>query len=96
MKKTKDKVKTNWSYNEALDIYNRPFNDLLYQAQTIHRKNFKNNKIQMSTLLSVKTGSCPEDCAYCPQSAHHNTSLKKEKLIRSRESIEDLFKGCDV
>ena len=81
MKKTKDKVKTDWSFNEALEIYNRPFNDLLYQAQTIHRKNFKNNKIQMSTLLSVKTGSCPEDCAYCPQSAHYNTDLKKEKLI---------------
>ena len=88
MKKTKDKVKTDWSYQEALKIYNMPFNDLLYQAQTIHRENFKNNKIQMSTLLSVKTGSCPEDCAYCPQSAHHNTNLEKEKLI-SIEKVKE-------
>ena len=88
MKKTKDKVKTDWSFNEALEIYNIPFNDLVYQAQTIHRENFKNNKIQMSTLLSVKTGSCPEDCAYCPQSAHHNTDLEKEKLI-SIEKVKE-------
>lgn len=88
MKKTKDKVKTEWSLDDALQIYNKPFNDLLYQAQTIHRKNFKNNKIQMSTLLSVKTGSCPEDCAYCPQSAHHNTDLEKEKLI-SLEKVKE-------
>ncbi len=88
MKKTKDKIKTNWSLEKALVIYNMPFNDLLYQAQTIHRENFKNNKIQMSTLLSVKTGSCPEDCAYCPQSAHHNTNLEKEKLI-SIEKVKE-------
>ena len=88
MKKTKDKVKTEWSLDDALQIYNKSFNDLLYQAQTIHRKNFKNNKIQMSTLLSVKTGSCPEDCAYCPQSAHHNTNLEKEKLI-SLEKVKE-------
>ena len=79
MEKTKDNIKTNWTLNEVLSIYNKPFNDLLYKAQTVHRNNFNNNKVQMSTLLSVKTGSCPEDCAYCPQSAHHNTKLKKEK-----------------
>ena len=81
MKKTKDKIKLKWTFDKALKIYNSPFNDLLFEAQNIHRKNFKNNEIQMSTLLSVKTGSCPEDCSYCPQSAHHNTGLKKEKLI---------------
>ena len=81
MKKTKDNIKTNWTFNEVLKIYNKTFNDLLFEAQSIHRNNFKNNQIQMSTLLSVKTGSCPEDCAYCPQSAHHNTNLEKEKLI---------------
>ena len=90
MKKTKDKVKTSWNLQKALKIYNKPFNDLLFQAQKIHRRNFKNNKIQMSTLLSVKTGSCPEDCAYCPQSAHHNTNLEKEKLI----SIEKVKKAA--
>ncbi len=81
MKKTKFNIKNKWSFNKAEKIYNMPFSDLIYKAQTIHRKNFTSNKIQLSTLLSIKTGSCPEDCAYCPQSAHHNTGLKKEKLI---------------
>ena len=80
MKKTKDNIRSNWTFNEVLEIYNKSFNELLYEAQTIHRNNFNNSKIQMSTLLSVKTGSCPEDCAYCPQSAHHSTNLEKKKL----------------
>ena len=81
MKNTKFNIRNDWSFNEAQEIYNKPFNDLIYEAQTIHRKNFSYNEVQMSTLLSIKTGSCPEDCSYCPQSAHHNTNLKKEKLI---------------
>ena len=81
MKKTEFNIKNKWSLEKAKKIYDMPFNNLLYEAQTIHRKNFASNKIQLSTLLSIKTGSCPEDCAYCPQSAHHNTNLKKEKLI---------------
>ena len=93
MKKTKDKIKTNWTFKEALKIYNKSFSELLYQAQTIHRDNFNNNRVQMSTLLSVKTGSCPEDCAYCPQSAHHNTGLKKEKLI-SLEKVKEAAKNA--
>ena len=88
MKKTKDNIRSNWTFNEALKIYNKSFNELLYKAQTIHRNNFSNSKVQMSTLLSVKTGSCPEDCAYCPQSAHHNTNLEKEKLI-SLEKVKE-------
>jgi len=88
MKNTKTKIKNNWTYQEAFEIYNMPFNDLIYKAQTIHRKNFKSNEVQLSTLLSVKTGSCPEDCSYCPQSAHHNTGLKKEKLI-SLEKVKE-------
>ena len=81
MKNTKTNIKNNWTYDEAFKIYSMPFNDLIYKAQTIHRENFKSNEVQLSTLLSVKTGSCPEDCSYCPQSAHHNTGLKKEQLI---------------
>ena len=80
MKKTKT-IRHNWKTNEIKKLFNLPLNDLLYKAHTIHRKNFKNNEIQLSTLLSIKTGSCPEDCAYCPQSAHHNADLEKEKLI---------------
>ena len=88
MKNTKTKIKNNWTYQEAFEIYNMPFNDLIYKAQTIHREHFKSNEVQLSTLLSVKTGSCPEDCSYCPQSAHHNTELKKEKLI-SLEKVKE-------
>ena len=90
MKNTKTNIKNNWTYQEAFEIYSMPFNDLIYKAQTIHRKNFKSNEVQLSTLLSVKTGSCPEDCSYCPQSAHHNTGLKKEKLI----SLEKVKKAA--
>ena len=93
MKKTKDNIRSNWTFNEVLKIYNKSFNELLYEAQTIHRNNFNNSKIQMSTLLSVKTGSCPEDCAYCPQSAHHNTNLEKEKLINIKKVKEAAIKA---
>ena len=81
MKKTKNNLKNKWDLKKALKIYNLPFNDLIYKAQKVHRQNFSKNEVQLSTLLSIKTGSCPEDCSYCPQSAHHNTGLKKEKLI---------------
>ena len=81
MKKTKNNSKNRWDLKKALKIYNLPFNDLIYKAQKVHRQNFSKNEVQLSTLLSIKTGSCPEDCSYCPQSAHHNTGLKKEKLI---------------
>lgn len=70
---------------EALEIYNLPFNDLLFKAHQIHRENFDPNKIQVSTLLSIKTGACPEDCKYCPQSAHYNTDIKKEPLLQLEE-----------
>ena len=93
MKKTKDNIRSNWTLNEVLKIYNKSFNELLYEAQSIHRNNFNNSKVQMSTLLSVKTGSCPEDCAYCPQSAHHNTNLEKEKLINIEKVKEAAIKA---
>lgn len=62
-------------------ILSLPLNDLIYKAQTIHKKSFPKLDIQLASLLSIKTGSCPEDCKYCPQSAHYNVNLKKEKLI---------------
>lgn len=74
-------VKKTWQLHEILEVYSQPFNDLLFEAQTIHREHHNPNMIQASTLLSIKTGACPEDCAYCPQSAHHNTGLDKEKLL---------------
>jgi len=74
-------VKKTWQLQELLEIYSRPFNDLLFEAQSVHREHHNPNMVQASTLLSIKTGACPEDCAYCPQSAHHNTGLEKEKLL---------------
>lgn len=70
-----------WSKEDIQALYDKPFMDLLYQAHSVHRQHFNPNKIQLSTLLSIKTGACPEDCKYCPQSGHYNTGLKKEKLM---------------
>ncbi len=64
-----------------------PFNDLIYQAQQVHRSNFDANKVQLSTLLSIKTGGCSEDCAYCPQSARYNTDVENEKILALDEVI---------
>ncbi|WP_410519824.1 biotin synthase BioB [Candidatus Mesenet endosymbiont of Phosphuga atrata] len=81
-------VKKEWSFAEADQIFNLPFPELIYKAQTVHRQHFNPKKIQVSTLLSVKTGSCPENCSYCPQSAHYQTGLKKEPLLEITEVIE--------
>lgn len=67
--------------DSILEIYARPFNDLIFAAQQVHRQHFEPNTIQCSTLLSIKTGGCPEDCGYCSQSVHHQTSLKSEALM---------------
>ncbi|MBM6551233.1 biotin synthase BioB [Marinomonas ostreistagni] len=66
-----------------------PFMDLLFHAQTVHRANFAPNQVQVSTLLSIKTGACPEDCKYCPQSGHYNTELEKEKLMEVQKVLEE-------
>ena len=66
-------LRHDWTRAEIAKIFAQPFNDLIFQAQTTHRRHFDANEVQMSTLLSVKTGGCPEDCAYCPQSVHHET-----------------------
>ena len=70
-----------WTQDEVLALFRLPFNDLIFQAQTVHRAHFNANEVQISTLLSIKTGGCPEDCAYCPQSAHFDTGLKSERLM---------------
>jgi biotin synthase len=76
-----------WSYASAIKFFSLPFSELMYQAQTIHRENFNPKIIQISTLLSIKTGSCPENCSYCPQSAHYQTGLKKEPLMDITEVV---------
>ncbi|MDK1376562.1 MULTISPECIES: biotin synthase BioB [unclassified Sinorhizobium] len=79
--------------SEAKKIYNLPFNDLLYRAQTVHRANFNPNAVQMSRLLSIKTGGCAEDCGYCSQSAHYPTGLKASKLMDVERVIAEARKA---
>ncbi|MBM3579328.1 MAG: biotin synthase BioB [Alphaproteobacteria bacterium] len=73
---------------EVLELFSLPFNDLLFKAAEIHRQFHDPNKVQISTLLSIKTGSCPENCKYCPQSAHYNTGLAKESLMEVDKIVE--------
>ncbi|CDX35971.1 biotin synthase [Mesorhizobium sp. SOD10] len=85
-----------WTREEAQAIYDQPFNDLLFRAQTIHRENFDPNRVQLSRLLSIKTGGCPEDCGYCSQSAHHETGLKASKLMEVQRVIAEARKARDA
>ena len=80
-------LRHDWSVEEIEALFALPFNDLMFQAQTIHRANFDANRVQVSRLISIKTGSCPEDCSYCPQSAHYATGLEKEKLMAVEEVV---------
>jgi biotin synthase len=73
---------------EVLALYAKPLNDLLYLAASVHRANFDANAVQISTLLSIKTGGCPENCSYCPQSVHFDTGLKAEKLMSCADVVE--------
>ena len=75
------------SLKDIEKLYHLPFNDLIYQAQTVHRQNHDPNKIQVSTLMSIKTGGCPEDCKYCSQSIKYNTDVEIEKLLTVDEVI---------
>ncbi|MFV0284298.1 MAG: biotin synthase BioB [Castellaniella sp.] len=70
-----------WSVQAILDLFAQPFNDLLLQAQTVHRAHHQANAVQQSSLLSIKTGTCPEDCAYCPQSSRHQTEVEPAPLM---------------
>ncbi|MBV1787001.1 biotin synthase BioB [Marinobacterium sp. D7] len=74
-------VRHDWTEDEVRALFELPFNDLLFRAQSVHRQHFDPNQVQVSTLLSIKTGSCPEDCKYCPQSAHYDTGLEKQRLM---------------
>jgi biotin synthase len=80
-------VRTDWTLEEARAIYQAPFADLMFHAQRVHRASFKANRVQVSTLLSVKTGACPEDCKYCPQSVRYDTGLDREELLQVDEVV---------
>jgi len=79
-------IRTDWTYEEIEEIYNTPLLDLIYRAATVHREHHDTGEVQVCTLLSVKTGGCPEDCAYCPQSARYQTGVEAEKML-DREVI---------
>jgi biotin synthase len=80
-------LKNNWTIREVSEIYHQPLLELVYQAATIHREHHTAGEVQVCTLLSVKTGGCPEDCAYCPQAARYQTNVKAHKLMEVEEVL---------
>jgi biotin synthase len=82
-------LRHDWTRAEILALFAQPFNDLMYAAQQTHRAHFDPNAVQISTLLSIKTGACPEDCAYCPQSAHYKTELNIERLLPLEDVLNE-------
>ncbi|MGG6893064.1 MULTISPECIES: biotin synthase BioB [Rhizobium] len=82
-----------WTSEAARDLYELPFNDLLFRAHSVHRENFDPNLVQLSKLLNIKTGGCPEDCGYCSQSAFHNSNVKATKLMDTATVIAEAQKA---
>ena len=82
------RAKSDWRIEEVAALFELPFNELLFAAQWVHRHHFNANVVQVSTLLSIKTGACPEDCAYCPQSVRYNTGLQQEDLLDLKQVLE--------
>lgn len=83
-------LRHDWRVSEAQALLDRPFMDLLFEAQQVHRQHHSANEVQISTLLSIKTGACPEDCKYCPQSARYQTGVKREQLL----AVEQVLKAA--
>jgi len=94
-------VRYNWTKEEIAEIYHRPLLDLVYEAATVHRENKDYSEVQISSLISIKTGGCPEDCAYCPQAARYNTGVdihaimpKKKLLLRHKKPKPAVHRDC--
>ncbi len=83
-----EEARTNWNKEDILEVYNTPLLELVYKAQQIHRKYHTPNEVQVSSLISIKTGGCPEDCAYCPQAARYHTDIDVHKLMEVKEVKE--------
>ena len=81
-------IRNNWTFSEIQEIYHQPLLELMYQAATVHRNFNQTGEVQVCTLLSVKTGGCSEDCAYCPQAARYHTNVKAHKLLKVDEVLE--------
>jgi biotin synthase len=82
-----------WTSEAAWSLYQLPFNDLLFKAQSIHRQHFNRNRVQLSKLLNIKTGGCAEDCGYCSQSSHHSTGLSASKLMEVEKVVAEARKA---
>lgn len=82
-----EQIRHDWTSEEIEKIYNLPFPELIYRAQTVHRRHHRTDRIQGCQLLSIKTGGCPEDCAYCPQSAHYKTEVEREKILSVEKTL---------
>jgi biotin synthase len=89
-------VRHDWTRAEAETLYNLPFADLVFRAQTIHRSHFDPNHVETASLLSIKTGGCPEDCGYCSQSAHYDTGLKATKLMAQADVVATAQRARDA
>src|SRR6202012_5387291 len=85
-------TRARWRVADVVELYELPLNDLLFRAQQVHREHFDANAVQLSTLLSIKTGGCEEDCAYCPQSVHHDTGLAADKLM----AVDDVLAAAQL
>ncbi len=81
-------IRNNWSLEEVTEIYNSPLMELMYRAATVHREYNNTGEVQVCTLLSIKTGGCPEDCAYCPQAARYHTDVEVQALMQKEEVLE--------
>jgi biotin synthase len=90
---TKEMAQPRWTSDTAFSLYRQPFNDLLFRAHTIHREHFDPNRVQLSRLLNIKTGGCPEDCGYCNQSSHHATGLAASKLMDVEKIVAEARKA---
>ena len=88
-------LRHDWTMQEITALFDLPFNDLLFQAHSLHRENFDPNHVQVSTLLSIKTGACPEDCSYCSQSARNKAKIERERLLPLDEVLEKAQEAKD-
>ncbi|WP_456268550.1 biotin synthase BioB [Kushneria sp. AK178] len=93
---TAESCRHDWQRHEIEALLALPFNELLFRAQGVHQQHFDPNAVQISTLLSIKTGACPEDCKYCPQSGHYNTGLEREKLMQVEAVLEEARRAKEV
>ena len=88
-------LRHDWSLAEIIALYGQPLNDLLHQAHTVHRRCFDPNEIQLSTLLNIKSGGCPEDCAYCPQSVRYRAGVENEALMSREQVLEEARRALE-